>query len=134
MTSELVGRYVGSTIESTKKTHAGIDVGRMHGDLIIPETAASEVKLLKTLAVLYVMDDPGHLARQNRQRDRIFRVFDYLVLGAPGSLDPMYRQWFIEADSESEQIRVIVDQIASMTESRLERLARNAADISGFLG
>lgn len=134
MTSELVGRYVGSIIESTKKTHAGIDVGRMHGDLIIPETAASEVKLLKTLAVLYVMDDPGHLARQNRQRDRIFRVFDYLVLGAPGSLDPMYRQWFIEADSESEQIRVIVDQIASMTESRLERLARNAADISGFLG
>lgn len=134
MTSELVGRYVGSTIESTKKTHAGIDVGRMHGDLIIPETAASEVKLLKTLAVLYVMDDPGHLARQNRQQDRIFRVFDYLVLGAPGSLDPMYRQWFIEADSESEQIRVIVDQIASMTESRLERLARNAADISGFLG
>ncbi|BAF55146.1 deoxyguanosinetriphosphate triphosphohydrolase [Corynebacterium glutamicum] len=134
MTSELVGRYVGSTIESTKKTHAGIDVGRMYGDLIIPETAASEVKLLKTLAVLYVMDDPGHLARQNRQRDRIFRVFDYLVLGAPGSLDPMYRQWFIEANSESEQIRVIVDQIASMTESRLERLARNAADISGFLG
>lgn len=134
MTSELVGRYVGSTIESTKKTHAGIDVGRMHGDLIIPETAASEVKLLKTLAVLYVMDDPGHLARQNRQRDRIFRVFDYLVLGAPGSLDPMYRQWFIEANSESEQIRVIVDQIASMTESRLERLARHAADISGFLG
>lgn len=134
MTSELVGRYVGSIIESTKKTHAGIDVGRMHGDLIIPETAASEVKLLKTLAVLYVMDDPGHLARQNRQRDRIFRVFDYLVLGAPGSLDPMYRQWFIEANSESEQIRVIVDQIASMTESRLERLARNAADISGFLG
>lgn len=134
MTSELVGRYVGSIIESTKKTHAGIDVGRMHGDLIIPETAASEVKLLKTLAVLYVMDDPGHLARQNRQRDRIFRVFDYLVLGAPGSLDPMYRQWFIEANSESEQIRVIVDQIASMTESRLERLARHAADISGFLG
>ena len=134
MTSELVGRYVGSTIESTKKTHAGIDVGRMHGDLIIPETAASEVKLLKTLAVLYVMDDPGHLARQNRQRDRIFRVFDYLVLGAPGSLDLMYRQWFIEANSESEQIRVIVDQIASMTESRLERLARHAADISGFLG
>ena len=134
MTSELVGRYVGSIIESTKKTHAGIDVGRMHGDLIIPETAASEVKLLKTLAVLYVMDDPGHLARQNRQRDRIFRVFDYLVLGAPGSLDLMYRQWFIEANSESEQIRVVVDQIASMTESRLERLARHAADISGFLG
>ncbi|ANE04502.1 deoxyguanosinetriphosphate triphosphohydrolase [Corynebacterium crudilactis] len=134
MTSELVGRYVGSTIEATKMAHAKTNMGRMYGDLIIPEVAAREVKLLKTLAVLYVMDDPGHLARQNRQRDRIFRVFDYLVLGAPGSLDPMYRQWFIEAESESARIRVLVDQIASMTESRLERLAKNAADISGFLG
>lgn len=134
MTSDLVGRYVGATIEATKAAHEGQQVGRMHGDLIIPETVAREVKLLKTLAVLYVMDDPGHLARQARQRDRIFRVFDYLVLGAPGALDPMYRQWFKEADSDAARVRVVVDQIASMTESRLERLARNAADVSGFLG
>ncbi|ALC06435.1 Deoxyguanosinetriphosphate triphosphohydrolase-like protein [Corynebacterium deserti GIMN1.010] len=134
MTSELVGRYVGATIAATKQAHGGVDVGRMHGDLIIPDSAACEVKLLKTLAVLYVMDDPGHLARQDRQRDRIFRVFDYLTLGAPGSLDPMYRQRFEEATTDAQRVRVVVDQIASMTESRLERLARNAADISGFLG
>ncbi len=135
MTSELVGRYVGATIATTKATgvQAG-DLGRIHGDLIIPDAAEREVKLLKTLAVLYVMDDPGHLARQNRQRDRIFRVHEYLVLGAPGSLDPMYRQWFTEASTEAERARVVVDQIASMTESRLERLARETADISGFLG
>lgn len=46
----------------------------------------------------------------------------------------MYRQWFLESATEAERARVIVDQIASMTESRLERLARQAADISGFLG
>lgn len=132
MTSELVGRYVGATIAATRA--AGAELGRMHGDLVIAPAADREVKLLKTLAVLYVMDDPGHLARQDRQRDRIFRVFDYLMLSAPGSLDPMYRNWFAEADTEAARTRVVVDQIASMTESRLERLARHSADISGVLG
>ena len=82
----------------------------MHGDLVIAPEAEREVKLLKTLAVLYVMDDPGHLARQDRQRDRIFRVFDYLMLSAPGSLDPMYRHWFAEADTAAARTRVVVDQ------------------------
>lgn len=136
MTSELVGRYVGSTIGATRAVAQdnGVQIGRMHGELVIQPEADREVKLLKTLAVLYVMDDPGHLARQNRQRDRIFRVYDYLMLGAPGSLDPMYRQWFAEASDDAGRARVVVDQIASMTESRLERLARNSADISGFMG
>ncbi|WP_080793906.1 deoxyguanosinetriphosphate triphosphohydrolase [Corynebacterium pacaense] len=132
MTSELVGRYVGSTIAATRA--AGGELGRQHGSLVIQPRAEREVKLLKTLAVLYVMDDPGHLARQDRQRDRIFRVFDYLTLGAPGALDPMYRQWFIDAVDDAQRVRVVVDQIASMTESRLERVARKASEISGFLG
>ena len=136
MTSELVGRYVGSTIAATRAAArlGEYEFGRMHGELVIRPEADREVRLLKTLAVLYVMDDPGHLARQDRQRDRIFRVFDYLTLGAPGSLDPMYRQWFLEASDDAGRVRVVVDQIASMTESRLERLARNASGISGFLG
>lgn len=130
MTSELVGRYVGITISATKQ--ANDLIGRQHGDLIIPESAINEVKLLKTIAVLYVMDDPGHLARQDRQRDRMHRVYDYLALGAPGTLDPMFRSWFAEADSDAARQRVIIDQIASMTETRLERVARHSADISGF--
>ncbi|MGD7002852.1 deoxyguanosinetriphosphate triphosphohydrolase [Corynebacterium halotolerans] len=139
MTSELVGRYVGATIGATGRTagqtpeDGGELLGRAHGRLMVPEQALAEVTLLKTIAVLYVMDDPGHIARQDRQRDRIFRVFDYLMLGAPGSLDPMFRGWWEEADSEAARQRVIVDQLASMTESRLERLARHSAGISSFL-
>lgn len=130
MTSELVGRYVGITIASTL---AGNDhIGRQHGDLIVPEAASNEVKLLKTIAVLYVMDDPGHLARQDRQRERICRVYDYLMLGAPGTLDPMFQSWFALADSDAARQRVVIDQIASMTETRLERIARNSAEVSGF--
>ncbi len=131
MTSELVGRYVGATVGAT--VGQGL-LGRQHGQLIIPPQAQAEVTLLKTIAVLYVMDAPTHLARQDRQRERIYRVFDYLTAGAPGSLDPMYRAWWDSAEDDAARQRVVVDQIASMTESRLERLAKRSAGLAAFLG
>lgn len=137
MTSELVGRYVGATVGATSEANAELiasnTLGRMHGDLVVPKQAEAEVKLLKTIAVLYVMDEPAHLARQDRQRERIYRVYDYLVAGAPGSLDATFRLWWEQADSDAARDRAIIDQIASMTESRLERLARRSAELSGFL-
>ncbi|QNQ90632.1 deoxyguanosinetriphosphate triphosphohydrolase [Corynebacterium poyangense] len=126
MTSELVGRFIGATLSATRHRYPE-DLGRHRGNLIIPDQAAAEVKLLKTIAVLYVMDEPSHLGKQDRQRDRIFRVFDYLMAGAPGALDPMFAQWWRAAESESAAHRVVIDNIASMTESRLERLDRIAA-------
>ena len=137
MTSELVGRYVGATVGATSEANADLiastTLGRMHGDLVVPKQAEAEVKLLKTIAVLYVMDEPAHLARQDRQRERIYRVYDYLVAGAPGSLDATFRLWWEQADTDAARDRAIIDQIASMTESRLERLARRSAELSGFL-
>ncbi len=135
MTSELVGRYVGATVQATREANGPeLVLGRQQGNLAVPARAENEVKLLKTIAVLYVMDEPVHLARQDRQRERIYRVFDYLSAGAPGALDPMFRLWYNRAESDAERQRVIVDQIASMTESRLERLARQTAEFSGFMG
>ncbi|MGP5616385.1 deoxyguanosinetriphosphate triphosphohydrolase [Corynebacterium casei] len=132
MTSELVGRYVGATIAATKES--GATLGRQHGQLIVPPAAEAEVRLLKTIAVLYVMDTPAHLRRQDRQRERVYRVFDYLTAGAPGTLDAMFRMWWEQANTPAERQRVVIDQIASMTESRLERVARASAEFSGYLG
>ena len=53
--------------------------------------------------------------------------------GAPGSLDATFRLWWEQADTDAARDRAIIDQIASMTESRLERLARRSAELSGFL-
>ena len=132
MTSELVGRYVGAVITATEAANP-FPVGRMHGTLVIPPEAEAEVRLLKTVAVLYVMDMPAHIARQDRQRNRIVRVYDYLSAGAPGSLDTMFAAWWHEASTDAERERVIIDQIASMTESRLERTAKKTASFEGYL-
>ena len=142
LTSQLVGRYVGAVTQATRDGNAELlagsgctgspGLGRQHGRLVVPPDVEAEVRLLKTVAVLYVMDQPAHQARQDRQRDRIYRVHEYLRAGAPGTLDTMFRTWFNAAETDVERERVIVDQIASMTESRLERTAKKAAAFEGY--
>ncbi|WJY75865.1 Deoxyguanosinetriphosphate triphosphohydrolase [Corynebacterium canis] len=128
LTSELVGRFVAATIAATKEANPD-----RYGELVIRPDALAEVTLLKTIAVLYVMEDPGHLRRQDRQREKIRLVYEYLLMGAPGTLDPMFRAWFAAAENDAQRQRVIIDQIASMTESRLQRIHREAVVVSGFL-
>ena len=132
LTSQLVGRYVGAVTRATLGGNEGMTLGRQHGRLVVPPDVEAEVRLLKTVAVLYVMDQPSHQARQDRQRDRIYRVHEYLRAGAPGTLDTMFQAWFNAAETDLERERVIVDQIASMTESRLERTAKKAAAFEGY--
>lgn len=132
LTSQLVGRYVGAVTRATLGGNEGMTLGRQHGRLVVPPDVEAEVRLLKTVAVLYVMDQPSHQARQDRQRDRIYRVHEYLRAGAPGTLDTMFQAWFNVAETDLERERVIVDQIASMTESRLERTAKKAAAFEGY--
>lgn len=129
MTSELVSRFVTACVTATKKQF-GNKLGRYAADLVIPPQVQAEVILLKSVAVLYVMDEQGHLSEQERQRDRIFRVTEYLWQGGEGALDPLFRAWFKDADDDSARMRVVIDQVASLTESRLERLDRLASGMS----
>lgn len=133
MTSHLVGRYVGAVIHATQtaEENQGLSLGRHQGRFVVPSQVLAEVTLLKAIAVLYVMDEPSHQRRQDRQAERIYDVYEYFNNGGPGALDPMYQLWWEQAESEQEQQRIIIDQIASMTESGLERLARHTAGLSG---
>lgn len=134
MTSELVGRFVTASIVATTVAAGGNSLGRYDSDLHIPGAVLAEVVLLKTMAVRYVMMDRGHIARQARQRERIHRVARYLSHTAPGSLDPAFRPAWGAAADDGARLRVVVDQIASMTESRLERTDRSSAGVQAAWG
>ena len=130
MTSELVSRFVTACVTGTREKFGEQPLARYSADLVIPPQVQAEVTLLKSVAVLYVMDEHSHMAEQERQRDRIFRVTEYLWQGGEGALDPLYRGWFVHATDDAAKLRVVIDQVASLTENRLERMDRTASGMS----
>jgi len=84
---------------------------------VVPRRPLLECALLKAVAAHYVMSRPRAMAEQARERDVITELALAVQRGAPASLDPFFQPAWDGAADDQERHRVIIDQLASLTDT-----------------
>ncbi len=86
-------------------------------DFVVPRRQRLECALLKGVAARYVMAREGAAAQQARERELIAELAATIQIGAPRTLDPLFRPAWGAAGSDPARRRVVIDQIASLTDT-----------------
>ncbi|NUR84881.1 MAG: deoxyguanosinetriphosphate triphosphohydrolase, partial [Nonomuraea sp.] len=113
LTSGLIGRFCRSAQVATREAYGP----RHRADLVVPRATRLECALLKGVTAHYVMTTDDHHANQARQRDLITELASLITLGAPGTLEPALRPAYLGAPDDAGRVRVVIDQIASLTDT-----------------
>ena len=117
LTSELVGRLCQAAEDGTRAVAGPAPLRRYAADLTVPRRQLLECALLKAVAARYVMSRGEAMAEQAREREVITELALALARSAPTALDPVFHPAWDAAAGDEERHRVIIDQVASLTDT-----------------
>jgi dGTPase len=115
-TSQLIGRFVLAAELETRKVHGDGPLTRYSANLEIPRDQKIEVDFLKAVAGHYLINAAASQERYAKQQIVIHELVEMLFEAAPNELDPIFEDDWKIASTDSERLRVVVDQIASLTD------------------
>ena len=116
MTSELTARFSQAAWAETRRSAGERPLTRYDADLRVPERVRAECALLKGVAAHYVMRRRDALVEQARQRELMHELVTLVRERAPDVLDPLLRPAHEAAPDDPARLRVVVDQVASLTD------------------
>ena len=117
LTSELISRFCDAAQDATLAAAQTAGLTSYAADLVVPRRQRLECALLKGVTAHYVMSRAGVAAAQARQRELITGLAAAVPAGAPETLEPVFRPAYEAAGSDPDRLRVVVDQIASLTDT-----------------
>lgn len=115
-TSQLIGRFVLAAEIETRKVHGEGPLTRYNANLEIPREQKIEVDFLKAVAGHYLINAAASQERYAKQHTVIHELVEMLYSAAPAELDPIFKDDWKRASTDSEKLRVVIDQIASLTD------------------
>ncbi|WP_374969725.1 deoxyguanosinetriphosphate triphosphohydrolase [Terrabacter sp. BE26] len=118
MTSRLIGRFVLSVEVATRDRHGPGPLCRYEADLVVPDDTRAECSVLKAVANHFVMTAEERLAVMSTQRDVVRDLVEAYAAAPVERLDVAFRADHAAAADDDERLRVVVDQVASLTDVR----------------
>ena len=116
LTSQLVGRFALAAETETRSHFGDGDLVRYSANLLVPRAQRVEVALLKSMAGHYIIRAEKSQERYAKQQEVIIDLVQAVRESAPGTLESFFLQEWNRASSEREKMRVVIDQIASLTD------------------
>ena len=117
LTSDLIGVFCGHVHTATRERYGEEPLVRHRADLVVPDATVHEIAVLKGIAAHYVMRSDERAGIMEMQRQLVAELFASLVASEGRSLDATFRADFDEAEDDAARTRVVVDQIASLTDA-----------------
>ncbi len=124
LTSQLIGHFCQAAEQATREAYGGGALTRYAADLVVPHEIRLECAVLKAVADRYVMQREGVTRLQARQRELVAELVEALLARGPDVLDPVFRPSYEEASDDAGRMRVVVDHVASLTDTSAIELHR----------
>ena len=122
LTSQLIGRFCAAAERATHAKFGRSRLIRYEADLVVPDGIRTEIALLKGVGMFHVLNSPERQARRAVQRELLTELVEALWKSAPRVLDVAFAADFAEAADDGARLRVVVDQVASLTDPSAQAL------------
>jgi dGTPase len=125
LTSQLIGRFCQAAEAATREAYGRSALTRYGADLVVPRATRVECALLKAVTAHYVMNREGITTIRARQREILLELVDSLAAVGGDALEPAFAAVWRDADDDAARLRVVVDQVASLTDTSALAWHRN---------
>jgi dGTPase len=116
LTSALIGRFVTTAKDATVSASGAGPLVRYNAHLVVPAHTLDEITALKAVAAHYIMRSADLASELAAQRATVTGLVDALVASDGRDLDPELRADLEGAPDDSARLRVVIDQVASLTD------------------
>ncbi|MDQ0259762.1 deoxyguanosinetriphosphate triphosphohydrolase [Sinomonas atrocyanea] len=116
MTSQLIGRFCDSALALTRAAYGAAPLTRYSGEVMVPEETVLEIAVMKGLATTFVMTTDHRQPIYERQREVLHALVTALSATGERHLEPMFAADWRAAKDDAGRLRVVVDQVASLTD------------------
>ena len=117
LTSLLIGRFCSAATAATREQHGERPLGRYTADLVTPAGTVLEIGVLKSIAAHLVMRAEERMGVLESQQQLLHELVEAVERRGPGVMEPMFRTDYADADDDAARRRVVVDQVASLTDA-----------------
>ena len=116
LASQLIGRFAQAAEVATQEKYGDGDLTRYSANLVVPRAQRVEVALLKSMAGHYVINADDSQIRYAEQQKLLTELVEAILQSAPATLEGFFLQDWQQAQTDQQQLRVVIDQVASLTD------------------